>query len=278
MISVAFRFDDPSPSSNQALERAIIDALASRNCTATLAVIPFKRVNGELVGMTQELAKHLIDAADRGTVEVALHGFSHERRGTTPQGRPSEFAGLESANQLDLLERGLHHLKGIFGDRIYGFVPPWNSFDSGTLDAVTKLGFRYVSGGWEVPRPYHGDMAILPRTCNLVALETAVSEARRARKLSPVIIAVMHHYDFSETGDEEATISLPAFDKLLDWITQQPDLRMIPLRNIAATLTALECRRAVKRHRLRLALHWRLRRYVPQYILLTAPWWCLLVP
>ena len=277
MVRVAFRFDDPSPSSNHALERAVIEALGSWNCSATFAVIPFKRVNGELAGLTKEKVAHLVDAVDRGTAEVALHGFSHERRGSALHGKPSEFVGLTLTDQLDLIARGALRLKEVFGDRISGFVPPWNSFDRATLDALEQLGFRYLSGGWEAPLTYRGEVAILPRTCTLANLEAAVKEARSVSFLSPLIIAVMHHYDFSESGAEKAEIDVPRFDKLLRWLRQEPDLEMLPLGKMAAGLTARECRRALKRHRLGQALHWRLRACVPQQTLLTAPLWRLLV-
>ena len=215
---------------------------------------------------------------DRATAEVALHGFSREQCGSAPSGKPSDFFGLALTDQLDLIERGALRLKEVFGDRISGFVPPWNGFGAVTLDTLEKLHFRYLSGGWEVPLAYHGDVAILPRTYGLRTLEIAAKEARRARRLSPLIIAVMHHYDFAESGSEEATIDLSAFDRLLGWLMEQPDLSVSPLRNVVAELTGPECHRALKRHRLRSALHWRLQKYVPQHSLSTAPLWRLLVP
>jgi len=278
LIQVAIRFDDPSPSSKQFLERAIIEVFASHGCCVTVAVIPFKRMNGKLVGLTKEGASHLVTAASRGTAEIALHGLAHEQRESTPPGNVSEFAGLASGDQLPLISKGLLRLKEVFGDTIFGFVPPWNSFDAGTLEAVEKLGFRYLSAGWETPLGHRGGVAIVPRTCNVSIVEAAVKEARRARLLSPVIVAVMHHYDFSESGDGEASIDVPALDRLLSWLKKQPDVTISPLGEVAARLTDREYRRALKRHRLREALHWRLRRYVPQYSLLPGPWWHLLVP
>jgi len=278
LIQVAFRFDDPSPSSDHVLEREILKVLASRSSIATVAVTPFKRMNGELVGMTKKRAIHLIEAVDRGAAEIALHGFSHEERGSLPRGEQSEFAGLTSADQLDLIARGMLRLKEIFGHSISGFVPPWNSFDAGTLDAMERLGFRYLSAGWQAPRTYRGQLTILPRTCTLTTLEAAVREARRVRFLSPVIIAAMHHYDFSEKSGDEAVIDLPAFDKLLRWVTQQRDVTISSLGQMAASLSARECRRALKRRRFSETLHWRLQGYVPQYSLLTAPWWRFLTP
>lgn len=235
-------------------------------------------MNGELVGLTKEREAHLVDAVDRGTAEIALHGFSHEQRGRTSDGKPSEFAGLASDDQHELISKGLFRLKEVFGDIISGFVPPWNSFDAGTLEAVEKLGFRYLSAGWKVPIRHPNGIAILPRTCNVASLRAAVEEARKVRFLSPLIIAVMHHYDFSEGGGDQAAMSLPALDKLLSWLTRQSDVTIFPLGKIAARLTAGDCRRALKRHRLGQALHWRLQAYVPRQSLLMAPLWRLLVP
>jgi len=273
LIQLAFRFDDLSPSSNLALERGIIDAFASHKCRATLAVIPFRRLNGELLGFTKERASHLVDAANQGTAEIAQHGFCHEQRGSTPQGKPSEFSGVAPAAQHELIGGGLQSLKEIFGGNISGFVPPWNSADGGTLDALEKLGFHYLSAGWETPLTYRGDLVTLPRTCSLKNMETAVREARRVRFLSPLIIVVMHHYDFSESGEKSAAIDLPAFDRLLGWLMLQPDVTVSPLGEIAARLTARQCRRALKRGRWRDSLHWRLQGYVPRYSLLTGSLW-----
>jgi len=278
MIPVAFRFDDFSPFSNQPLERRIIEALAAHNCRATVGVIPFGRKDGQLVGLTKDRADHLLDAVTRGTVEIALHGFSHQRRGTVPHDKPTEFSGLAFAEQLELITRGLQRLKEIFGERISGFIPPWNSFDAATLDALERLPFRYLSGAWEVPLAHRNGVALLPRTCNLATLKAAVSEARKVRALSPMIIVAMHHYDFLENGDNEAYIDVPAFDKLLRWLIEQTDLTMSLLGEIAALVTAKEWRRGLEYYRHRQSLYWRWRPYVPQYVFVTRPLWRLVVP
>jgi len=273
VIQVALRFDDPSASSDHNLERLIIDVLASHGCSATVAAIPFQRLGGELVALTRERIKHLIDAAKQGVIEIALHGFSHEPRGHAPHGKPSEFAGLPATEQRTLIAQGLHHLTETFGHKICGFVPPWNSFDIGTLDALDTLVFQYVSAGWEAPLSYQSNTAIIPRTCNLSNLEAAVAEARRLRFLSPVVVAVMHHYDFFENGSERAIIDLPTFDNLLGWLARQSDVALVPLFKIAAACTASDCRRGLKRYRWMQSLHWRLRPYIPRHTLLTgSPW------
>ena len=279
MIRVAFRFDDPSPSSNQALERMIIAALAAHHCSATVAVIPFRRIDGDLVALTEQRAEHLIEATARGTLEIALHGFSHERHGTASSGKPSEFAGRASVEQVDLIERGSLHLKLLFGDVICGFVPPWNSFDMGTLEALEQLTFSYLSAGWDAPPIYGGNVALLPRTCHLSSLKLAIQRARRFWFLSPIVVAVMHHHDFSESGEREAIIDLRAFDDLLGWLERQPDLRVLSLRTIATQIDAGGWRRALRRYRLQQALPWRLRHSLPeQYVLLTGSWWYALRP
>ncbi len=276
MIPVAFRFDDLSPSSNQALERKIIDVFLSNACRVTAAVVPFSRVNGCLVGLTQERTSYLLDAVNRGTMEIALHGFSHERRGSDIGGKPSEFAGLAPTEQFALISDGLLRLREIFGDRICGFVPPWNTFDVGTLDILERLAFRYMSAAWEGPLEYRGAMVLVPRTCNLASLRAALKEARRFRLLSPTIVTAMHHYDFSESTDNEAIIDLAAFDRLLKWLTKQPDVAILPLGEITNLLTLRKWRQGFKYHRLRQALHWRFQRYIPHHIFMSASPWSLI--
>jgi peptidoglycan/xylan/chitin deacetylase (PgdA/CDA1 family) len=278
LIHVGFRFDDLSPASDRKLEQAIVETFVSRGCKATLAVIPFKRVNGELNGLMQEGAGRLARAAAEGTVEIALHGFAHERRTSTPRGKPSEFSGLASADQLELIAHGLTRLKGVFGDNVMGFVPPWNTFDGETLKALKKLGFLYLSAAWDVPNEHRGDVVVIPRTCNLSSLKAALSEARRVQFLSPVIVAVLHHYDFAESGTHNTETNLPAFGAMLDWLSQQRDVTISSLAEIAAGPMARGWSRAISRYQLGQALHWRLKGLAPQLCLLSAPLWRLIMP
>lgn len=73
MIRVTLRLDDPSETSDHALEKAIIQVLARQEMRATFAVIPFKVVAGNLVPFSPERASHLAEAEREGIVARSPH-------------------------------------------------------------------------------------------------------------------------------------------------------------------------------------------------------------
>lgn len=76
-IPVALRFDDPSPGSNHAIERAVIEMLRTHGAKATFAVIPFWHGQEGVVELRQGQLPHVEDAASDRLIEIALHGCFH---------------------------------------------------------------------------------------------------------------------------------------------------------------------------------------------------------
>ena len=179
MIPVAVQFDSPSPTSDQVLKRRIVETFATYNYCVTLAEIPLRRMNGHLVSSTKEHAVHLLGAISRGTVDIASHGFSHGRHPMGPHGQPSDFTGLVSPALLEVIRRGLLCLTQLFGDKIYGFVPRWNSLDRGTLDALDSARIRYLSGAWKAPLALRADVGLLHLT--FTCLPSRLRSAKPAR-------------------------------------------------------------------------------------------------
>lgn len=93
-----------------------------------------------------------------------------------------------------------------------------------------------------------------------------------------MIIAVTHHFDFAESGDNDAIVYLPEFDDFFDRLRAQSDLTISPLAEVAALVTAGKRRRGLRYCQLRQGLHWRLQPYVPQHIVMTGPLWRLADP
>ena len=114
MIRLAFRFDDPSATSDHELERGVICALQDHGMRATFGVIPFRSSDGRLVALNRASSAHLIAAADAGTIEIALHGHSHVSRVSSRQPN-SEFDGVPAAEQLALLQEASAHLQSLCG-------------------------------------------------------------------------------------------------------------------------------------------------------------------
>ncbi|MBI3431373.1 MAG: polysaccharide deacetylase family protein [Hydrogenophilales bacterium] len=260
MIDVAIRFDDPSATSDHALERAILHAMAAHDVCATFAVIPYAGQQTLPAGSVP----HLVEAQQCGRVEIAQHGFSHEP--WRPEAElPSEFSGLDPAAQTEKIAAGRAALEQAFGVAVTGFVPPFNTFDHVTAAVLSSQGFLYLSAGGEHGVVEAGRLAQLPRTCQITELRHAVSEARRRPQGDLAVVAVMHHYDFRESGHADAPLTLQNLAELFRWLRQQPEVRLNTLGQLAARHDAETWRRAVWRSRWVQQRHWRIRSVFPRY-------------
>ncbi|HRK79305.1 MAG TPA: DUF2334 domain-containing protein [Thiobacillus sp.] len=263
MIDVAIRFDDPSAVSDHALERAILHAMASHGVCATFATIPHAGQHA----LSADDVPHLVEARQSGRLEIAQHGFSHES--CRPGGSlPSEFAGLDRAAQTDKITAGRSTLEQVFGVAIRGFVPPFNTFDQVTASILSDQGFLYLSAGSEHGSVESDRLTELPRTCQLTELRPALAEARRHPHGDLAIVAVMHHYDFQESGRTDAPLTLERLSDLFRWLRQQPDVRLHTLSRLASRHDASTWHKAVQRNRWVQRQHWRIRSIFPRYSLM----------
>jgi predicted deacetylase len=260
MIDVAIRFDDPSAVSDHSLERALLRIMSKHHVSATFAVIPCMQQQT----LHADSVPHLVEALQTGIVEIAQHGYSHER-GSPGNGVPSEFAGIDRAEQRKKITAGRIVLERTFGTRIRGFVPPFNTFDKNTAATLSELGFLYLSAGSEHGLIETNRLAQLPRTCQVTELRRALSEARRRPGSNLVIVAVLHPYDFKEVGDRNAPLTLQDLSDLYAWLRLQPDVRLNMLGKLAARHDMETWRKAVWRNRWVQRQHWRIRALFPRY-------------
>jgi predicted deacetylase len=269
MIRLAFRFDDPSETSNQEIEWGIIEALRRHQTSANFAVIPFRMVDGAKIALSEQRALPLVEAARDGIIEVALHGHAHVRIHPDME-RPSEFVGRSKSEQQAMIQEGRAHLESVFGKAITGFVPPWNSFDSVTLSILEQSGFKYVSAGWAPLAKSSGKIKFLPLTAHLTEMKLAVHEARKFIKADPVIVVVMHHYDFVESGSSKAVISLMEFSNILSWLKGQDDIKIRTLTEISDMMISRDT--ALQQHRIR-AMSRLFEHLIPKHSFMsTSPW------
>lgn len=276
MIRVALRFDDPSPISHREVEEGVIAALAENDARATFAVIPFKDTPAGRLAVDANNGSHLLAAHRAGVVEIALHGHSHLH--LSPGAKPSEFSGVSAERQASLLAEAAGHLRVVFGEgSLSGFVPPFNSYDASTLLAVEHLGFRYLSAGWKNPEGYHGGLSIMPPTCKFAQLESAIDEARRYARFAPIVIMVLHHYEFRENCGDGSTLDMAGFTDRLRWLKQQPDVEVMSLAAMAAAGSPAASARALGIQQTKAMLHWRLQKRLPSRCQVDAPIWRLLL-
>lgn len=281
MISVSFRFDDPSPGSDQALERNIIAILSRHQASACFAVVPiYAPHQGEQKSWTREAASHLIDAQQAGIIEIAQHGDTHLDRGKAAAGGLSEFSGVARSEQLAAIEHGRGQLDAIFGAAPRGFVPPWNSYDSNTSKAVSEAGLRWLSASWAI-HPAAG-LPIIPRTCTLRNATETINAAARFSHLDPLVVVVFHPDDFEEfwyppAADEPPPFTnLEQFDALVARVSDDADIRVETLGRIADRERAGPPLWSVENQPWYSCLPHRLRSRLPQNVLLRGSRWPVL--
>lgn len=269
MIRFAFRLDDPSETSNQGVEAGIIQVLRRHRVSATFATIPFRIVDGERVELSEARARPLIDAMHEGLIEIAQHGHTHRRRHPEPA-PPTEFSASPYDEQYALISEGKQHLEAIFGIRIAGFVPPWNSYDSTTVECLSRLGFNYLSAGWHMPDARSCALRLLPRTVRFAAFAAAFTEAVRFEAANPVLIVVLHHYEFAESGIPGSVTDLDQFERALQQALSHKHLRVANLSQLAKEVKFSNRQIDLQQ---RLAGNRLLGRFLPRALLLEAPIW-----
>jgi len=272
VIRLALRLDDPSATSNQDIEWRILESLSRHRLRATFAVIPFRGTTEAPLPLTRERARVMRESFAAGVLDVALHGHAH--RDTNPDGHPSEFAGIPAARQRELIAAGKALLEAVFEQPIRGFVPPWNSFDTATLDALEQAGFSHLSANMGLAPMRPTSLRLLPLTCHLPELKAAIEEARRFARLEPVVTVVMHHYDFPG-GESAVFASFDEFDALLAWVAAQADVHVQTLSELAGELTPAASQRGFRHQCLRDRLPWRFRHWLPNLCMASRP---LLLP
>lgn len=228
-VTVVFRCDDYSETSNTALEVKVIDAFRARGVCCTFGIIPFicsgsVHDSREQEGIPLSAAKAdiLKEAVEAGAVELALHGYAHQTIRDT--GGWTEYVGLGYDAQLAKLKKGKDFLEQMVDQPVRIFVPPWNSYDANTTRALGDLGFRCLSADTSGISESPSSVRLLPSTCGLQRLRKAVETARRGPDADPLVVALFHIYDFVEADKIQGILTCQDFIGLLDWLVSQGDV------------------------------------------------------
>ena len=237
-IRVVLRYDDPSAKSNTEIETRLIETLRQYKMVCTFSIIPF--VYAELPGSAQSAqewplparkAEQLAAAAREGLLELAQHGYSH-RDNSPPGVKPSEFAGLDHDEQWRKIQAGRTFLENALGMDVRTFVPPFNTYDANTVRAAEASGFACLSADmWRTADPT-SVMAFLPATCTPVDIKQAVADARQSGDPTPIVVVLFHEYEFVEIDAARGTMTFEQFLANLQWLSEQPDVRIVPMREI----------------------------------------------
>jgi peptidoglycan/xylan/chitin deacetylase (PgdA/CDA1 family) len=246
-IHVILRFDDPSAVSPADLEAAIVAALRRRGMSVTFGVVPFVCAGDiadpspqPLLPLPEDKIALLRRAAADETIEVALHGYSHQARAA---GVRSEFAGLPADEQRRRLALGKAALEEAGLGPVRTFIPPWNAYDEGTLGALEALGFEALSADWKGVATPETRLRFVPATADLARLPQAVEEARSSPDPDPVVVVLFHPYDFASVDPARGRWSLETFAALLDRLAARPDVRVNSIAGALARVPDLGAER-----------------------------------
>ncbi|MDX9833893.1 MAG: DUF2334 domain-containing protein [Desulfobulbus sp.] len=249
-LYVVFRLDDYSAKSSTDIEVKIIEAFRKNGLPITFGVIPFI-LEGDLqdpssskniIPLSPLKGDILRDAVNEGTLDIALHGFSHQ---TNNVRKMSEFRGMDLGIQLERLGQGKNFLEGIVGDPVATFVPPWNSYDSITLRALEQLGFSTISADLSGDAPEYSRLKFLPAVSDISQLKDAVKAGRKSLDDQPVIVVLFHNYDFKEVDETRGKISYGEFAELLSWLNFQEDISIVSISQATKAIQELSSRRFV---------------------------------
>ncbi len=216
---IIFRFDD-YPGANLEVQKAVISLFREKEIPLTVAAMP------ALLKDNAEAIEFLVKSAGP-KCEIALHGWDHSDRllGTTPSEK-SEFVGLSIDEQYATLMQGVSVFKECLGLEPWTFVPPFNTYDTNTVEALQKAGIKCLSADIGRREVNHSNLAYVPETCLL-------KDIAETEDLTEGIYVVMFHdYDFVETGSHNAYFSLKDLDFLLTRLAAQPNMEFSNIASI----------------------------------------------
>jgi predicted deacetylase len=251
-ITLIFRLDDYSATSNSAIENVVFEVFRANRATLLLGVIPFVPPYGGSEDMDEPLTRlpqrkldELNQLVQDDTVVLALHGHSHLNYRPRFVGESSEFRGLPIEAQRAKISTAEEYLESHLGNPITIFVPPWNSYDSSTVVVLEERGFHLISGSAYSPVKQSTTIRYLPATTNLKEVRLAVDEARKATRADPVVVVLFHLYDFTEVEPRTGAVSIDYLKNEVEWASTQDDIEiadMVAIEHLEASLTPQRAR------------------------------------
>ncbi|AIF83823.1 putative xylanase/chitin deacetylase [Candidatus Nitrososphaera evergladensis SR1] len=133
---VAFRLDDIQDYYLQGTQIRLMDEFERRNLPLTVGVI------GNYFGQDEKIVSFVKEGVAAGRLEVANHGWNHER-----------FTLYSQTEQSDLMAKTNEKLNNILGFRPLIFIAPYNAVNDKTFAAAKDNAILYVSANMTFDKP-----------------------------------------------------------------------------------------------------------------------------
>jgi len=250
LVNVIFRYDDYSANSVTEAEINIIETFRKHGIPISFGVIPFKVAGDpenpspqDLLPLDSVKGEILKTGYEEGILDITMHGYSHQ---TNSPEYLSEFANLDYQEQVKRLSAGKEYLQNITGASVTTFLPPWNTYDLTTLTALEESGFSILSANKKGLVSKGSNLHYLPISCDLIELKDAVKAARKSSDNQPLVVALLHDYDFLEFNDVLGVISFQEFYELVDWVSAQGDVNVLSISQASEVIDDLSAERAIR--------------------------------
>jgi peptidoglycan/xylan/chitin deacetylase (PgdA/CDA1 family) len=249
-VNVIFRYDDYSANSVTDAELKIIETFRKHGIPITFGVIPFKVAGDvhdpspqDLLPLDSVKGEILKTGYEEGILDISMHGYSHQSNSSEYL---SEFANLDYKEQLKKLSAGKEYLQNVTGAPVTTFLPPWNTYDLNTLSALEESGFFTLSANKKGLVTKGSSLHYLPVSCGLTELKDAVKAARKSSDNQPLVVALLHDYDFLDFNDVLGVLSFQEFFELIDWVTLQGDVNILSISQASEVIADLSADRAIR--------------------------------
>jgi predicted deacetylase len=239
-MKLIFRYDDFAfhySQQNYAVCEQVFNVFLSLNLPIVVGVIPsisaevWNRHNTIFYQIENDTRSvRLLNSGLEKGFQLALHGLTHQ---TYSDGGTTEYSNRPYQSQLESIKKGVNHLSRVFPNApLDVFIPPWNSFDHLTVDAVGKVGIRTFCCGENIKAYNQNGVLVVPAwpLKGLINYVDYYSLDNLTRLVGDSwIVIMMHSYDFVETEIEHA-VSLTKFRALLHEIRMKKiDVGILPV-------------------------------------------------
>ena len=200
--------------------------------TPRQSVNPFDCTEKRTVHLSEdkERMRLLATAVKDGSFLPAVHGLTHRSWKKLPI-YGTEFAGLPQEEQHKILRTARREVEALVGREVRTFVPPWNSFDQGTLNSAAATGYELFSGGITSSFETEPPVQMVPATLDLRDLKR-IAEREQPFPAGSVAVLLFHAFDFVNVDSELGHMRLEEFGPLLDRTKRALGVRVIPMTDV----------------------------------------------
>jgi len=243
-VYLVIRYDDygaaylPSCAARFSVEQMIDREVSARGWSWLCGITPRQSVDPHnvheqrTVSLEEDAARiQLIrrSVAD-GVCEPAVHGLTHHTWKQLPR-YGTEFSGLPIEQQFTILQTAKRETEEVVQRPVHVLIPPWNSFDEGTVRAAAKVGFEVLSGSVRTFLRTEPPTRLVPATVEPFHLRQIMDRGQRFPNGS-VIVLLLHATDFVTVDERIGYLREADFGPLLDRAVATLGMEVVPIAGV----------------------------------------------